>query len=1358
MRRTLVLLALVALVASGSAWASGSRSWIPIDPGARSRTIATHVVSATADEVVLEVRVPGFYIIEARTDHGFFSRLEIPDCGRTGEVGNALLPVLRRAVEIPQGSDPKIEILEKAVSRFDLFRLGFPRRVLPVQKPIPKIPGAREAAEFTVSEDFYASSQSYPGYSAVIAETGQMRAHRFAMLQIAPVGYNPAEGTIEVVKTLKIKVTNPGADHALTRATLDRYASPRFERVASNVLLNYQVPSAKAIPDTEVAYLIITDPDYDEEFDALRVWKNSKGYRCSLVVTSDIPGGGSAQGIKNYIEDAYDNWEIPPTFVLFGGDTFDVPTWTVTYGRDTNMPTDLYYTTLEGDDVIPDVALGRLSVRNASEAAIVVEKAIDYEKKLFSETDWLKKACFIGGEDAGGWTTVEATHDSVIAWYMEPNDYSSDRLYRHTYQITAADIRDSLNAGRALAVYSGHGFLDCWDIDENPLVIFPSDSVDILTNTDMYPFVQSYACLTNRFNEWVCFGEKWIRAEDKGGLAFWGASRISDWEPDSVLEIGAMEALYEDGYTWLAGICDQAKWYVYEFYESSDTSLVRYYYEMYNLLGDPSLDIWTEVPDTLVVYHVGKIAAGDSTYDVYVEGTSGPLQDALVCIAMEDSIFGTGYTDANGEVTLELDSTPSLLTWMDLTVTCHNYVPYEDSVQVVQAVLTIYADYMGYDYPDGYGDRVDLNQVTVTVDEAPYTTPVVLALSAEDSVTVSVAAWDSLYRDVAFFGTGPYDSWSDEGDRTHGVIVDGSVTLTAYFDPDLVSTRGCCDVACAVNDWADAGDTVMVDPGDHLIKENQGKPIIEITRALTLISEQGADSTTIKHQGTTEPIRCRNASGFVIGDTGKGFTITNLTDADACIDAANCSDFTIQGNIFYGSEPDGFKLNRCIHADTCSNVVINGNEFKCGKLGVYARCDTAVAAVWNNFEGDPSKYALWRGMRFVECNQIGIYGNSIETNAHGLKAEDTEQLRIGGCLDSGNVFVDCTPSLYYDGTDSLHPRIDAECNYWGSMTWDGIHDEITGDPYYRIDFVPWANSALSQTYVPFDVDSCLVDVPDSIAVCPAGDLGDLDITLTIRDSDGDAIAQMWCDDVELDWTGSDPEYGEPYPCKGKDLFVSEKTSASGVATVDWSHMGGCGTIEVVAIAAVALPETAVVVLNSPDFDGDGDVDLSDYSTFAELYGGSELCGDYNFNGTVDTADFGTFTAHYYDQCPVGAPAPGGQVAATSDAAPGNESPVVDARAEYALKPTLELAPNPAAGWVHVRFGAPLLNGSRLSVSLYDVRGRLVGSVYDGTNDGLMHTAAMGAGGNVRVTAPGVYFVRFYVDGSPLHTRKMVFLK
>lgn len=707
----LVVLLIVASVSGGAP----APTWVPLGAGGQAGQVSARVADETADGITLDIEIPGFAASEIAASGRTFAGLEISGCGQATDIGRARLPLLRRAVEIPQGAEPQLEIIDYASVRFDLAKLGLPGRIVPVQAPIEKIPGAREAAEFRMSESFYASSKPYPGFQARIAEVGQVRGHRYAVVEVAPVTYRPAEGAIEVASRIRLRITTPGADRSLTKATIERYASPRFERAASTMLLNYQAPSAKAVPDLPVGYLIITDPDFEAGIQPLAAWKNSKGYLATVTRTTDIPGGATTAAIKAYILDAWQNWEVPPSFVLLVGDVADIPNWV---GTETNNPaTDLYYATMTTPDYIPDLGIGRLSVTSPAEAAGLVSKIIEYEQALFGGTTWLKKAVFMASED--NYSITEGTHNYVISNYFTPAGYTYDKLYCHTYSATTQQVRNAFNGGRGLGIYSGHGATTYWA--DGPQ--FTQSDVAGLTNLDMYPFVQSYACLTGQYTLSECFAETWIRKADKASLGFWSSSVTSYWDEDDVLEKGVFQALFQEGLTWISGMTDQGKWHLYEYYGGAGST--KRYYEMYNLMGDPSLDVWTDEPATMTVLHSGTCPVGASSYLVHVEDGSGPVEDALACLDMPGEVYEAGYTDALGDAVLTLDPAPSQTGEMYLTVTRHNLRAVRDTVEVVvPAIVTIVPDTVLVETPTA---------VTVTVVDTLY--------QPMADVVVTIAGW-----------------------------------------------------------------------------------------------------------------------------------------------------------------------------------------------------------------------------------------------------------------------------------------------------------------------------------------------------------------------------------------------------------------------------------------------------------------------------------------------------------------------------------------------------------------------------------------------------------------------------------------
>jgi len=113
-------------------------------------------------------------------------------------------------------------------------------------------------------------------------------------------------------------------------------------------------------------------------------------------------------------------------------------------------------------------------------------------------------------------------------------------------------------------------------------------------------------------------------------------------------------------------------------YAASDI-WVKWCMNVYNLYGDPTLEMWTNVPDSLIVLHDTTVSgATNFTVTVYEKDGVTPVESAYVCLwcKLDDEMYVRGYTDVSGTVTLSI--TPSISNdTMWVTVTKHNYLPYE---------------------------------------------------------------------------------------------------------------------------------------------------------------------------------------------------------------------------------------------------------------------------------------------------------------------------------------------------------------------------------------------------------------------------------------------------------------------------------------------------------------------------------------------------------------------------------------------------------------------------------------------------------------------------------------------------------
>lgn len=590
--------------------------------GASSIPLVGGVVSEklTFDEPTIELTIehPIFDFGSIQTEEGDFATIELEDEGFTTTIGEARVPMIRNMVEIPYGANPEIVIESVSWESTSLKELGLSGRILPVQPSVVKMPGDSE--DFIINNDYYANNAFTPSDIAKVVEIGEIRGRRFALVEISPILYNPSSGEIKLMTACEVKINLPGSDMIITPDRINRYSSFSFEKLFSTLFDNYEEFIPNPINGAE-GYLVIVHDDFYDEILPLTDWKESIGFETTVTKTSEIPGGPTKENIKAYIEEAYNEWTIPPSYVLLVGDVAQIPTFT---GFDSYSAADIYYATISPGDLFPDVFIGRFPASQEDHVTAMVDKTLTYEQADFPSYDFINKATFMASTD--NYWISEGTHNYVIDNYLEPNGYICDKLYTFTYGATTQQVRDALNDGRSLAIFSGHGYTYGWG-DGPP---FDQNDVRGLTNEDMYPFVCSHSCLTGEFDVSECFGETWVREADKAGIAFWGSSTYTYWDEDDVLEKEMFSAWWDDEIKFIGGMTDKALYDLYQHYGGGGAS--QYYFEAYNILGDPSVNIWKPGPDVriggitgglnvnAVIQSVGTEDATDIDWTIHVVG------------------------------------------------------------------------------------------------------------------------------------------------------------------------------------------------------------------------------------------------------------------------------------------------------------------------------------------------------------------------------------------------------------------------------------------------------------------------------------------------------------------------------------------------------------------------------------------------------------------------------------------------------------------------------------------------------------------------------------------------------------------
>ena len=594
-----------------------------------------------------------------------YCTLGLPAAGLTTEVGSPALPVYVRLVEVPYGCEVGVSF---DASASETTQLSLP--VLPLQPPVPKRTNAGfRSPSFAFDNDVYSTDTWSPAIGAKLVEIARVRGRRVAVVEIRPVAYNPARNLVEHAPSMKVTVKWTGADWAKTGAMLRRYSSPPFAGRLEGIALNERQFRTGLGPALPIGYLIIVPDEWQSNIAPLAEWRRRKGFNVFVRTLSQV-GGSDSSTVKNYIQNAYDNWTIPPSFVLLVGDVDRIGCFNGSGAR--TPPTDLNFSLCEGSDYWPDLDLGRASVASAAQLDSFVDKVVRYEQNNWTNgTSWGKRAYFVASGDTTFHGKAESTHKYVMA-KLRPPGTECDSYF--AYYQSGTPAATALNNGRAWVAFSGHGSEVGWS---DPGITFHSDDVRALSNADMIPFVQSYACECGNFasaSHPECFSETWIRPGRKGGIVSLAASSESYWVQDDTLERRVFDYLFDSSYTWVMGGVNKAKIRYYE--QMGAGQRTRAYFEMYNCMGDGAVDIYSLEPRPLFVSYPSVIPLGPYTLSVSVTSGGNAVSGALVCAAARSQAdaWAAGYTDAAGQV--DLSFTADVPDTVFVTVTGHNLAPH----------------------------------------------------------------------------------------------------------------------------------------------------------------------------------------------------------------------------------------------------------------------------------------------------------------------------------------------------------------------------------------------------------------------------------------------------------------------------------------------------------------------------------------------------------------------------------------------------------------------------------------------------------------------------------------------------------
>ena len=786
-------LALMVLVGGAAA----DERWVGFSNDQPYSEAQIEVARTGVDVVEFELVIPGVVVERVAADAGAFAKLGVPGLGQSGRPGAPMMPVLRRFIEVPRGATARVTatVLDKRV--LDLATEGLPGLVYPAQLPMPKC-DCPEADAWRFSYEPKAYQSRLDRGQPELTGPFNFRDHNMMMVTVSPASYDAAAGIVEFATRLRISVEITGGNAMATADAKNRLSSRHFDAFLSGVALNVNFTEAGgwAYPDSApVEFLIITPPQLEADLAPFVEWKTSTGYNVSVVTTDTT--GTTTTAIKSYITGLY-NGATPPVYILMIGDS-PSPLATYTPSGGGTGGTDLPYVQMDGD-LYPDIFIARWPVDDSAQLINMRDKILHYEQPTAGNSAWLNRALFLAGDDYWGRVT---THEDVTTQLMDPppNSAETEIWYGDSnatpqpgtpFPPSTADLIADLNTGRAWTVYSAH----CGQSGMSGDPSFTSGDVPNLGNVDQYPIGHGHCCLSN---QWATtgdvFGEVVVTQPDKGFVAYWGGSNSTYWDGDDWLEKGFFDALFDEDISGIGGDWDRLYSNIAACYAGlsevtvSNVGNEAYYWPMYNLNGDPTLDPFTRAPIALTVGAPTVVPPVADTFTVTVsDGAIGPVPLAMVGVTQNGVLLGAGLTDATGTAIFPIDA-PGPGSDLLVRVTAHNHLP-TDAATLVAAgsdgVVTLDGTIYSCD------STVAFDVFDEDLDGEP---PFNVTLSASPS-------GGSIQVPVTSVGVGVVQYHGSAVLGTDLVVADGDVLTVTYSDADTGSGSPALKTDTAVLDCA----------------------------------------------------------------------------------------------------------------------------------------------------------------------------------------------------------------------------------------------------------------------------------------------------------------------------------------------------------------------------------------------------------------------------------------------------------------------------------------------------------------------------------------------------------------------------
>lgn len=573
-------------------------------------TAMMFAISALSADMVFNVQISDPVIFNNRFE------TEKPKIMNPGE---PIIPYKSMQILLPQGT-----IVTETNIEIDHTSLTVAGLIEHAQEPVP-ISKRDLAPQFTFpNPEIYESNKFYPYKDMEVSSVARKKGYDILFVSIYPYRYNPVTQELKWATEFTLTVKTEYDEETAYQQNLFLMDNDSVKKEISELVINAEtvrqyrkehVRTDPILPDPNNPYrmIIISCETKEQIFTEFIKWKDSQGISTGFFTVQDIyanyEGRDRQEQIRNLIIDAYQSYsgtQTPLEYVILGGDDNIIPIRGM-YGRvgnyiDHNMPSDIYYSNLDGDwdangnnifgepadnvDWFAEVALGRIPANTDTQFRNFFDKTYYY----VDTNSYSNDIAYMLGENLDRTPTWGGDYKDEIIPYL-PDGFEVTTLYERDDTFSSQAVVNAINNGLGIINHIGHSHY---------YIVFGLNNLRIanLRNTE-FGFAYTQGCYPAAFDEFTsdasgCVGQNLTTAT--GGLfAFIGNTRYGWYRrgttdgPSQAFDRTFFSGLFDHDIRELGHTMNYSKEALVN--QAMNQSVMRWIYYQLVLFGDPSVEV-----------------------------------------------------------------------------------------------------------------------------------------------------------------------------------------------------------------------------------------------------------------------------------------------------------------------------------------------------------------------------------------------------------------------------------------------------------------------------------------------------------------------------------------------------------------------------------------------------------------------------------------------------------------------------------------------------------------------------------------------------------------------------------------------